>query len=351
MRAQQNALATPGKGILASDESVGTIGKRFSAINVANTEENRVRYRELLFTAPGIGNYISGAIVFEETLTGKGRDGELLIDKMKASGIIPGIKVDRGLTVIPGTEGESSTQGLDGLADRCKAYYAAGARFAKWRAVYKISENTPSTVSTRENSWTLARCGAICQQNGLVPIIEPEVLMDGTHDIERAAHVTENVLVATYSAMMQQGLLLEGTLLKPNMVCAGMDYPGKVTGQDIAAYTIRTLQRAVPVAVPAVVFLSGGQSEEEATQNLNWMNSMPAKKPWALTFSYGRALQQSCLQAWQGKDENVEAAQQVFLHRARCNGDAQLGRYKGKCKQQEGTGEEDKSLHVNDYRY
>jgi len=342
--ATANSLIAAGKGILAADESIGTIAKRFATIGVENTEENRIRYRELLFTAPGIGSYISGAILFEETLRSKASDGTPLVAKLRKNGLIAGIKCDKGLAQIPGTAEESSTQGLDSLSERCKEFYELGARFAKWRAVFKIGTTTPSSLAMRENAWALARYGAICQQNGLVPIIEPEVLMDGSHDIERAASVTEAVLVATYAAMQEQGLLLEGTLLKPNMVCPGMSYAGSVTGQDIAAYTIRTLQRSVPVAVPGVVFLSGGQSEREASRNLNLMNAMPAKKPWALTFSFGRALQQSCLQAWGGKDENVREAQQVFVERARANGDAQLGKYLG-C-----PGRSD-CLFEDDYRY
>eukprot|EP00960_Hanusia_phi_P062590 765207-Hanusia_phi.AAC.3 len=382
-----NTIASPGKGILAADESTGTIGKRFSSINVENTEENRIRYRKLLFSTPGMNQYISGVICYDETLRSKDQTGTPLIKYLQDAGIVVGIKVDKGLEVIPGTDGETSTKGLDGLAERCKEYYDMGARFAKWRAVYKISAKEPSDVAIKENAWALARygeeaaentvphrepddwllllllasslqiliavsdgvTGAICQNNGLVPIIEPEILMDGDHDIERTAEVTEKVQVAVYQAIRDQQLLLEGTLLKPNMVCPGSESKVRASPMDIAAYTIRTLQRCLPVAVPGIVFLSGGQSEEEATLNLNAMNAMPAKKPWALTFSYGRALQQSCLKAWKGEDSNLEAAQNVFLERCRANGDAQLtnlqlGKYAG------GSGDTSSLFQAN-YKY
>merc|ERR1712216_181743 len=327
--ATASKIASEGKGILAADESIATIGKRFECIKLDNTEENRIRYRKMLFTTPGLSQYISGVIVYDETLRSTCAEGVALVRHLQDQGIVVGIKVDRGLTVIPGTEGENSTQGLDGLGDRCAEYYKMGARFAKWRAIYKISATTPSERAVQENSWALARYGAICQENGLVPIIEPEVLMDGCHDIERAAQVTEHVQASVFKAMHEQGLLLEGTLLKPNMVSGGSDNQTKLTEMDIAAYTIRTLQRTVPVAVPGVVFLSGGQSEEHATLNLNMMNAMPAKKPWRLTFSFGRALQQTCLNVWQGEDKNEAAAQQAFLERCRVNCEAQLGVYQG----------------------
>lgn len=326
---EQHKLSAQGKGILAADESVGTIGKRFDLIQLENSETNRIRYRKMLFSTPDLSEYISGVIVFDETLRSKGEDSEPLVRRLQEQNILVGIKVDKGLTTIPGTEGERSTQGLDGLGDRCAEYYQMGARFAKWRAIYKISATTPSGRAVQENSWALARYGAICQEQGLVPIIEPEVLIDGDHDIEKAAAVTEHALISVYKAMHEQGVLLEGTLLKPNMVSSGSENHSRLTEMDIAAYTIRTLQRTVPVAVPGIVFLSGGQSEEHATLNLNMMNAMPAKKPWRLTFSFGRALQQTCLNVWQGEDKNEAAAQQAFLERCRVNCEAQLGVYQG----------------------
>ncbi|KAK4522471.1 hypothetical protein GAYE_HTGSCF31FUTG100G0359 [Galdieria yellowstonensis] len=344
--ATAKALVTPGKGILAGDESTGTIGKRFASIKVENNEENRRSYRELLFTTPNFGQYISGVITFEETLYHKTSQGKPFVDVMKEAGVIPGIKVDKGVTPIPGTKDETSTQGLDSLLSRCQKYYETGARFAKWRAVIKISlaDGCPSDVAIKENAWGLARYAAICQQAGLVPIVEPEVLMDGDHTIEDSQRVTERVLYEVYHALHQQHVLLEGTLLKPNMVLPGSDCKDKASPKKIAEYTIRTLQRTVPAAVPGIVFLSGGQSEEEASVNLNAMNQVEMIKPWKLSFSYGRALQSSCLKAWQGKAENVRAAQEAFLVRAKANSEATLGKYAG------GTGNSE-SLFVKDYKY
>ncbi|KAJ1479721.1 fructose-1,6-biphosphate aldolase, partial [Baffinella frigidus] len=338
------ALSAPGKGILAADESTGTIGKRFAGINVENTEENRIKYREMLFTAPNIEEYIAGVIVYDETIRSKASDGEPLCKKAQDKGILIGIKMDKGMAHIPGTRDEHSTQGLDDLAERCKEYFALGARFAKWRATFRISPSTPSACAVQENAWALARYGAICQASGLVPIIEPEILMDGDHDIERTAEVAEHVQSAVYKAMKDQNLLLEGTLLKPSMVTPGKAWVGKVTNLDVAAYTVRTMQRTVPVAVPGVVFLSGGQSEEEATSNLNAMNTMPAKRPWSLSFSFGRALQSSCLKAWSGEDDNLKKAQTMLVERCRANSDAQLGRYLG------GSGET-ACLFQSNYKY
>ncbi|GAA0146509.1 hypothetical protein Leryth_015563 [Lithospermum erythrorhizon] len=339
-------IGTPGKGILAADESTGTIGKRFSSINVENVEENRRALRELLFTTPGALQYLSGVILFEETLYQKTADGTPFVDVMKAGGVLPGIKVDKGTVELPGTNGETTTQGLDGLAQRCAEYYKAGARFAKWRAVLKIGPNEPSQLAINDNANGLARYAIICQQNGLVPIVEPEILVDGSHDIDRCADVTERVLAACYKALNDHHVLLEGTLLKPNMVTPGSDAP-KATPEVIAEYTVRALQRTMPPAVPAVVFLSGGQSEEEATVNLNAMNKLQTKKPWSLSFSFGRALQQSTLKAWGGKKENVEKAQSAFLTRAKANSEATLGKYAGGAAI-DGASE---SLHVKDYKY
>ncbi|KAJ0624728.1 putative fructose-bisphosphate aldolase [Helianthus annuus] len=316
-------IGTPGKGILAADESTGTIGKRLSSINVENVESNRRALRELLFCTPGALQYLSGVILFEETLYQKTAAGKPFVDVMKEAGVLPGIKVDKGTVELAGTNGETTTQGLDGLAQRCAQYYSAGARFAKWRAVLKIGPNEPSQL------------------------VEPEILVDGPHDINKCADVTERVLAACYKALNDHHVLLEGTLLKPNMVTPGSDAK-KVAPEVVAEYTVRALQRTMPAAVPAVVFLSGGQSEEEATVNLNAMNQYKGKKPWSLSFSFGRALQQSTLKAWAGKEENVQKAQAAFLARCKANSEATLGKYQGGSGLSEGASE---SLHVKDYKY
>ena len=342
-------IVAPGKGILAADESTGTIGKRFASIKVENNEANRVAYRELLFSTAGMEEHISGVITFEETLLSKTSDGSRpLVDLLRDKGVVVGIKTDKGVTPIPGTHGETATQGLDGLLERSKKYYELGARFAKWRAVLKIdvANGCPSQVAVQENAHTLARYGAISQMAGLVPIIEPEVLMDGAHTIEEAAAAQERVLAAVYKAIQDQDLLLEGTLLKPAMTTPGAESTQKVGAADIAYYTVRTLSRTVPPAVPGIVFLSGGQSESEASRNLaaiNQVDKLP--KPWALSFSYGRALQQSCLKAWQGKKENVQPAQAAYLARCRANGAARMG------KMVEGDGASNETLYVKDYKY
>ncbi|KAK7275940.1 hypothetical protein RIF29_17067 [Crotalaria pallida] len=340
-------IGTPGKGILAADESTGTIGKRLSSINVENVETNRRALRELLFTAPNVLQYLSGVILFEETLYQSTADGKLFVDVLKEGGVLPGIKVDKGTVELAGTNGETTTQGLDGLGQRCAKYYEAGARFAKWRSVLKIGPNEPSELSIHENAYGLARYAVICQENGLVPIVEPEILVDGPHDIKKCAAVTERVLAAVYKALNDHHVLLEGTLLKPNMVTPGSD-SAKVAPEVVAEHTVRALQRTVPVAVPAVVFLSGGQSEEEATLNLNAINQVKGKKPWTLSFSFGRALQQSTLKAWAGKEENVKKAQDALLTRAKANSEATLGTYKGSATLGDGASE---SLHVKDYKY
>ncbi|KAF8395344.1 hypothetical protein HHK36_019290 [Tetracentron sinense] len=339
-------IGTPGKGILAADESTGTIGKRLSSINVENVESNRRALRELLFCTPGALQHLSGVIFFEETLYQKTAAGKLFVEVLKEGGVLPGIKVDKGTVELAGTNGETTTQGLDGLAQRCQQYYKAGARFAKWRAVLNIGPTEPSQLAINENANGLARYAIICQENGLVPIVEPEILVDGPHDIDRCADVTERVLAACYKALNDHHVLLEGTLLKPNMVTPGSEAK-KVTPEVVAEYTVRALQRTMPAAVPAVVFLSGGQSEEEATVNLNAMNKLKGKKPWNLSFSFGRALQASTLKAWSGKEENVKKAQAAFLKRCKANSEATLGTYKGDA-QGEGVSE---SLHVKDYKY
>lgn len=342
-------IATRGKGILASDESTGTIGKRFAPIGVENNEENRRFYRELLYKTEGLEEHVSGAIMFEETLFHKASDGTSFVDLLKSKGIVSGIKVDKGVVPLPGTDGETVTQGIDGLNDRCAKYYAAGARFAKWRGVIKISESgCPSDLAINETVYRLARYAAICQANGLVPIVEPEVLMDGAHPIEVSAAVTEKVLAAQYKALSDHHVLLEGTLLKPNMVRPGTEWEGDCTPADIARATVRVLQHTVPVAVPGIMFLSGGMSEEQATTALDAMNKLDAKTPWSLSFSYGRALQQTVLKTWGGSADNVEAAQAALMVRAKANGEAQLGKYTGSAG---AGGAADESLHVKNYSY
>jgi fructose-bisphosphate aldolase class I len=291
-------ITRPGYGILAADESTGTIGSRFSKISVENNEDNRRNYRELLFTSE-LEKGISGVIMFEETLFQKASDGRSFVEILQSKGVVPGIKVDKGLVFLPGTKEEQSTQGLDGLAERCKKYYEAGARFAKWRAVVKIGDGRPSHLAIQETAHTLARYAAICQENGLAPIVEPEILTDGDHTIETCAHVTEIVVSACVQALHIHNVFLEGCFLKPNMVTPGATCAERKSAQEIAWYTVRTFSRVLPGAIRGIVFLSGGQSEEEATQNLNEMNKLTKiAKPWALSFSYGRALQSSTLKAW-----------------------------------------------------
>ena len=340
-------IGTPRKGILAADESTGTIGKRLASINVENVESNRRALRELLFTTPGAFDCLSGVILFEETLYQTSSSGHSFVEILNSGGVLPGIKVDKGTVELAGTAGETTTQGLDDLGKRCAEYYQAGARFAKWRAVLKIGASEPSQLAIMENANGLARYAIVCQENGLVPIVEPEILVDGSHGIDVCAAVTERVLAAVYKALNDHHVLLEGTLLKPNMVTPGSEAP-KVSPEEVAKYTVRALQRTVPAAVPAIVFLSGGQSEEEATRNLNAMNQVEGKKPWALSFSFGRALQQSTLKAWAGKQENLDKAQQAFLSRCKANSAATLGTYKGDAVMGDSVCE---SLHVKDYKY
>lgn len=338
-------ITHPGKGILAADESTGTIGQRFEKIQVENTEPNRKAYRDLLFTAPGIEKHISGVIMFEETCGQSTEDGTNFIQLLRKRGIHAGIKLDKGLVKLMGTKDETATQGLDGLAERAKKFYDMGCRFAKWRAVLKIGDGCPSELSIHETAHTLARYGSICQQNGLVPIIEPEILQDGDHNIDVCARVSERVFAATMKAMLEHNLVIEGCLLKPNMVTPGAACPDRKSSQEIAWYTVRTLSRTIVPALPGICFLSGGQSEEEASLNLNDMNALTnIAKPWALTFSYGRALQQSVLKTWLGKQENREAAQAALLKRAEANGHAALGQYKG------GSGDKT-STYVANYSY
>ena len=319
-------LATPGKGILAVDESTNTCGKRLASIGVENTEENRQAYRGMLFTTKGLGNYISGAILFEETLFQDHADGESMISKLEKEGIIPGIKVDKGLKpLVGGLEHETYCSGLDGLTERASDYYARGARFAKWRAVLQITADGPSDLAIRENAWGLARYARSVQEAGLVPIIEPEILMDGNHDILTTSEMQEKIIKEVYFACQQNGVYLEGTLLKPSMTVPGADYEGKSDPKNVALATVTTLLRSVPAAVPGIVFLSGGLSEEEASLYLNEMNLLAADKPWNLSFSYGRALQHSALRAWGGSNETE--GQKFVLARAQANSEASKGLY------------------------
>ncbi|XP_018560991.1 fructose-bisphosphate aldolase [Anoplophora glabripennis] len=328
LRKIANAIVAPGKGILAADESVSTMGKRLADIGQENTDENRRKYRQLLFTTcPTIGDYISGVILFHETLYQKADDGTPFTELLKERGIIPGIKVDTGVVPLLGSNDECTTQGLDDLGKRCAQYKKDGCHFAKWRCVLKINEHTPSVQALIENANVLARYASICQANRIVPIVEPEILPDGNHNTERCQKVTETVLAYVYKALADHNVFLEGTLLKPNMVTPGQGAAARASPAEIAIATVTALQRRVPAAVPGITFLSGGQSEEEASVNLDAMNKLQVKKPWALTFSYGRALQASVLRAWQGKDENVAAAQQELLKRAKANSQASLGTY------------------------
>ena len=321
------ALVAPGKGILAADESGPTIKKRFDSIGVESTEANRRDYRHILFSAPGAGDHISGVILFDETLRQNAADGTPLVRVLGDAGIIPGIKVDKGAKDLALCPGEKVTEGLDGLRDRMAEYASLGARFAKWRAVYNIGEETPSVAAVATNAHALARYAALVQEAGLVPIVEPEVLMDGDHTIEDCEMVTTEVLYSVYAELATQGVELEGTLLKPNMVLSGKDCPEQADVEEVAERTIRTLKRTVPAAVPGIVFLSGGQSDEVATLHLNAMNKMGEGLPWRVSFSYGRALQAAPLKAWSGKADNLAAAQAALLERAKANGLATLGRY------------------------
>lgn len=327
LEAIANAMVAKGKGILAADESTGTIQKRLAGINVESTEENRRAYRELLFTTEGAGDYISGVILFDETLRQSTKDGKPFVRCLDAAGIIPGIKVDKGAKQLAVALEERVTEGLDGLREQLNEYSDLGARFTKWRAVITIGDGIPSRYCIEANAHALGRYAALSQEAGLVPIVEPEVLMDGDHDIERCREVTEATLHAVFHQLFEQRIALEGMLLKPNMVVSGKDCPTQAGVEAVAKITVKTLRRCVPAAVPGIVFLSGGQSEEEATVHLNAMNAI-GSQPWELSFSYGRALQQSALQVWSGDPARVQAAQAAYLHRARMNGAARSGRYK-----------------------
>jgi fructose-bisphosphate aldolase class I len=321
------AMVAPGKGILAADESSGTIKKRFDAIGVESTEDNRRDYREMMFrTAEAMKNHISGVILYDETIWQKAKDGTPLVKIIEQMGSIPGIKVDEGTKPLPNCPGELITIGLDKLADRLTKYYEQGARFAKWRAVIDIGNGIPSYTAIRTNAHALARYAALCQQAQIVPIVEPEVLMDGDHDIDRCYSVTEFVLKETFQELYYQRVALEGMVLKPNMAIAGKKSAKKASVQEVAEKTVKLLKNCVPSAVPGIAFLSGGQSDEEATAHLDAMNKIGGL-PWGLTFSYGRALQAAPQKAWSGKAENVAAGQRAFAHRAKMNGLAALGKW------------------------
>ena len=320
------ALVAPGKGILAADESEGTIKKRFDSIGVESNEENRRAYRDLLFTTEGAEEFISGVILFDETIRQATVDGTPFPQLLASTGVIPGIKVDKGAKPLANAPGARITEGLDGFRDRLKEYGELGARFAKWRATYSIGTDIPSEYCIWTNAHALARYAALCQEQGLVPIVEPEVLMDGDHDIETSFKVTSKVLLAVYTELHDQRVKLEGTLLKPNMVLPGYESPDQVTDDEIAEHTLRCFRERVPAAVPGIVFLSGGQSDEDATRRLNAMNAR-GPHPWQISFSYGRALQAPALKAWGGQTGNVEAAQKAYYRRAKFNGAARSGTY------------------------
>ncbi|CAL9134695.1 unnamed protein product [Musa textilis] len=338
------SIASPGRGILAMDESNATCGKRLASIGLENTEANRQAYRTLLVSAPGLGQYISGAILFEETLYQSTTDGKKMVDVLIQQNIMPGIKVDKGLVPLAGSNDESWCQGLDGLASRCAAYYQQGARFAKWRTVVSIP-NGPSALAVKEAAWGLARYAAIAQDNGLVPIVEPEILLDGDHGIERTFEVAQKVWAEVFFYLAENNVMFEGILLKPSMVTPGAECPEKATPKQVAEYTLKLLHRRIPPAVPGIMFLSGGQSEVEATFNLNAMNQGP--NPWHVSFSYARALQNTCLKTWGGRPENVKAAQDALLFRAKANSLAQLGKYTGEGESAEAT----KGMFVKGYTY
>ena len=319
------AIVADGKGILAADESAPTIKKRFDGIGVESNEANRQVYRSMLFTTSGIADFVSGIILFDETIRQQSVDGRSMVKVIQDGGMIPGIKVDKGAKPLANRPNETVTEGLDGLRDRCIEYSNLGARFAKWRAVIRIGDGIPSQTCIATNAHALARYAAICQEAGLVPIVEPEVLMDGNHDIDTCDSVPEETLRALYQELYEQRVVLEGTLLKPNMIISGSTCQQQASVEEVAARTIACLKRAVPAAVPGIVFLSGGQPDEDATRHLNAMNKEGEELPWKLSFSYGRALQSAPLKAWAGT--NLDLGQQAFFQRAQANGAACRGEY------------------------
>ncbi len=320
-------LVADKKGILAADESTGTIAKRLASIGVESTEENHRKYRELLFTTERLSEYISGVILYDETLRQSTSDGQPFAEYLMDEGIIPGIKVDKGVSILPFSEGETVTEGLDGLRERLAEYVELGAKFAKWRAVIRIGHGAPSQYGLDANAHALARYAALCQEAGLVPIVEPEVLMDGDHDIDECYAVTETVLKTVFDELYKQRVVLEQMLLKPNMVISGLECPEQADAYEVSTKTLYCFEQTVPAAVQGIVFLSGGQDEPTACANLNAINGGEKKAPWELSYSYGRALQGSALAAWQGKDENIPAAQSALIRRARLVSAARQGIY------------------------
>jgi fructose-bisphosphate aldolase, class I len=320
------ALVAAGKGILAADESTSTIGKRFGPAGIPSTADTRRAYREMLFTTPSVSEFLSGVILYDETIRQAGTGGPL-VEVLTRAGIMPGIKVDTGAKPLAGCPGETVTEGLDGLRERLQEYRGLGARFAKWRAVIHVDDHLPSDTCVDVNAHALGRYAALCQEQGLVPIVEPEVLMDGAHTLARAEEVTSGVLERVFHALRLQRVVLEGMLLKPNMVVPGADCPEQASVEEVATATLRAFRRHVPAAVPGIVFLSGGQDERQASIHLNAMNAAAGRRPWRLSFSYGRALQDSALKAWGGRPSGVQAGQRALLRRARCNGAASLGTY------------------------
>lgn len=315
------------KGLLAADESTGTIGKRFDQIGVENVEANRRDYRELLFRTQGLNKFISGTILYDETIRQSASDGTSFVNLLEAQGIIPGIKVDAGVKDLPGSPGEKITEGLDGLPTRVEEYVSLGARFAKWRAVINIGKNVPTQYCMHVNAHALARYAKICQEGGLVPIVEPEVMMEGDHDIDVCDEVTNQTLNTVFAELFAQDVLLEGTILKPNMVISGLGCHQQSDIGQVAERTVATMRRCVPAAIPGLMFLSGGQSETDATANLNAMNANFAPQPWKLSYSYGRALQQSTLHTWAGDEKNIKSAQTALFERSRANSQACAGTY------------------------
>ncbi len=321
------AIVADGKGVLAADETVSTISKRFAAHAIESTADSRRAYREMLFSTPGISQFIGGVILQDETIRQNASSGMLLVELVASQGMIPGIKVDAGAKPLAGSPGELVTEGLDSLRERLMTYRQIGARFAKWRAVIRIGQALPTAACIASNADALARYAMLCQEQDLVPIVEPEVLIDGVHTIDRCAEVSEGVLRAVFEALFAHRVRLEATLLKPSMVIAGSGCARQASVPEVAAATVRTLERHVPPAIPAIVFLSGGQDHLLATEHLNAINQLRARKPWILSFSYGRALQDEAMETWRGRSENVNAAQRAFYHRARCDSAAVAGRY------------------------
>jgi fructose-bisphosphate aldolase class I len=324
-------LVGAGRGLLAMDESTATCNKRFAEVGVPQTEEARRAYRELIVTSPGLGDAISGAILYDETIRQKTKSGMLFVEALQSNGVIPGIKVDAGAKDLAGRPGEKITEGLDGLRERLNDYAQMGARFAKWRAVITPGEAIPTLGCLAANAHALARYAALCQEAGIVPIVEPEVLMDGPQTLERCRAITEETLICVFDQLRAQNVMLEGMILKPNMVLPGLTCPTQATVEEVAAVTVQCLLRTVPAAVPGIAFLSGGQSAQLATARLNAMNviakSQASRVPWTLAFSFARAVQQPALEIWRGKDENVRAAQDALMHRLRCNKAALQGTY------------------------